>query len=223
MYHFVRVLTPHPGEMSRLTGMPTGEIQDNRIFIARKLSKETQTTVVLKGHRTAIANPDGQIWINSTGNPGMAKGGSGDVLSGIIAGLLSQPPAHPGFVSWRPDWNDETEFGDAVSALVFRYVSRQDPDAATIRALALEFGKTGDVNVQSQLKQLMTSKAEQAARLINSLVVANAVYLHGLAGDIAASLYGQQSMIATDIINCLGEAFAVCEQEAFSKFTYLQR
>ena len=50
-----------------------------------------------------------------------------------------------------------------------------------------------------------------------------AVYLHGLAGDIAASLYGQQSMIATDIINCLGEAFAVCEDEALSKFAYLQR
>jgi NAD(P)H-hydrate repair Nnr-like enzyme with NAD(P)H-hydrate dehydratase domain len=217
------VLTPHPGEMSRLTGVPTGQIQSQRVFMARKQAKETQTCVVLKGHRTVIANPDAQIWINSTGNPGMAKGGSGDVLSGIIAGLLSQPPAQPGWVSWKADWNEETEFGDLLSALVFRYVSRQDPDAATIRALAREFGKTGDTNMQSQLNMLMKDKAQQAVRLINSLVVAGGVFLHGLAGDIAASLYGQQSMIATDIINCLGEAFAVCEDEAASKFVYLQR
>ena len=59
--------------------------------------------------------------------------------------------------------------------------------------------------------------------MISVLHVGKAVYLHGLAGDIAASLYGQQSMIATDIINCLGEAFAVCEAEAVSKFIYLQR
>ncbi|HEX3093024.1 MAG TPA: NAD(P)H-hydrate dehydratase [Candidatus Angelobacter sp.] len=220
---FVRVLTPHPGEMSRLTGVPTGQIQSQRVFMARKLAKETQTCVVLKGHRTVIASPDAQIWINSTGNPGMAKGGSGDVLSGIIAGLLSQPPAQPGWVSWKADWNEETEFGDPLSARVFRYVSREDPGAATIRTLAREFGKTGDTKLQSQLNMLMKDKAQQAVRLINSLVVAGGVFLHGLAGDIAASLYGQQSMIATDIINCLGEAFAVCEAEALSKFVYLQR
>ncbi len=220
---FLRVLTPHPGEMSRLTGVPTGQIQSQRVSMARKLAKETQTCVVLKGHRTVIASPDAQIWINSTGNPGMAKGGSGDVLSGIIGGLLSQPPAQPGWVSWKADWNEETEFGDPLSARVFRYVSRQDPDAATIRTLAREFGKTGDTKLQSQLNMLMKDKAQQAVRLINSLVVAGGVFLHGLAGDIAASLYGQQSMIATDIINCLGEAFAVCEAEALSKFVYLQR
>jgi NAD(P)H-hydrate repair Nnr-like enzyme with NAD(P)H-hydrate dehydratase domain len=69
----------------------------------------------------------------------------------------------------------------------------------------------------------MGEKLEQAIALLASLHVAKAVYLHGLAGDIAASLYGQQSMIATDIIECLGEAFAVCEDEAMSKFAYLQR
>jgi hydroxyethylthiazole kinase-like uncharacterized protein yjeF len=220
---FLRVLTPHPGEMSRLIGVPTGQIQSQRVFMARKLAKETQTCVVLKGHRTVIASSDAQIWINSTGNPGMAKGGSGDVLSGIIGGLLSQPPAQPGWVSWKADWDEETEFGDPLSARVFRYVSRQDPDAATIRALARDFGKTGDTKLQSQLNMLMKDKAQQAVRLINSLVVASGVFLHGLAGDIAASLYGQQSMIATDIINCLGEAFAVCEEESHSKFAYLQR
>ena len=66
-------------------------------------------------------------------------------------------------------------------------------------------------------------KVREARDLIAALGVARAVYLHGLAGDIAASLYGQQSMIATDIINCLGEAFAVCEEESHSKFAYLQR
>ena len=69
----------------------------------------------------------------------------------------------------------------------------------------------------------MDEKVRQALILIGALNVARAVYLHGLAGDIAASLYGQQSMIATDIINCLGEAFAVCEEESHSKFAYLQR
>jgi ADP-dependent NAD(P)H-hydrate dehydratase / NAD(P)H-hydrate epimerase len=220
---FIRVLTPHPGEMSRLTGVPTGEIQQKRVFMARKLAKETQTAVVLKGHRTLIASPDGQVWINSTGNPGMAKGGSGDVLSGIIAGLLSQPPAHPGGVFWKADWTDETEFADPLSEQTFRYVSRQDPDVATIRKLAKEYGKKSDPNPKSQLNMLMQNKTEQVVRLINSLVVGNGVYLHGLAGDIAASLYGERSMTATDIIHCLGEAFAVCEDEALSKFAYLQR
>jgi NAD(P)H-hydrate repair Nnr-like enzyme with NAD(P)H-hydrate dehydratase domain len=69
----------------------------------------------------------------------------------------------------------------------------------------------------------LAAKTREARDLMTTLGVARAVYLHGLAGDIAASLYGQQSMIATDIINCLGEAFAVCEAEALSKFTYLQR
>jgi len=220
---FARVLTPHPGEMSRLAGVPTHEVQSNRISIARKLAQESRATVVLKGHRTVIASPDGQIWINSTGNPGMAKGGSGDVLSGIIAAMLSQPPAHPGWASWKADWDEETEFGDALSARAFRYVSRQDPNAAMIRTLATEYGKTGDTRVQLQLNILMKEKVEQVVRLINSLVIAKGVFLHGLAGDVAASLHGEQSMIATDIINCLGQAFAICEQEALSKFAYLQR
>ena len=68
---------------------------------------------------------------------------------------------------------------------------------------------------------LMNEKVRQAIDCC--VLVAKAVYLHGLAGDIAASLYGQQSMIATDIIDCLGEAFAVCEEESASKFAYLQR
>ncbi|HZD95434.1 MAG TPA: NAD(P)H-hydrate dehydratase, partial [Candidatus Sulfotelmatobacter sp.] len=218
----IRVLTPHPGEMSRLTGLSTAEIQASRIGIARKAAKDLQACVVLKGHRTVIAAPTEYVWINTTGNPGMAKGGSGDVLSGIVAGLLSQSPS-PGWISRKADWNDKTLFEDPSSAILFRYVSRQDPDAGTIRTLADEYRKTGDDKLKNQLNEMMKTKVKQVIALLNCLVVGKAVFLHGLAGDIAASLYGQQSMVATDIIHCLGEAFAVCEDEAFSKFVYLQR
>lgn len=86
------VLTPHPGEMARLVGLSTGEVQANRESIARDFATKHRVTLVLKGWRTLIAHPDGQIAINTTGNPGMAKGGSGDILSGIIAGMLAQYP-----------------------------------------------------------------------------------------------------------------------------------
>lgn len=84
------VLTPHPGEMARLTGSSTLEIQQNRLAAARRLADETRTYVVLKGARTIVAEPDGRVWINPTGNPGMAAGGMGDVLTGLITGLLAQ-------------------------------------------------------------------------------------------------------------------------------------
>lgn len=84
------VLTPHPGEMARLTGSSTLEIQQNRLAAARRLAEENRTYVVLKGARTIVAEPDGRAWINPTGNPGMAAGGMGDVLTGLIAGLLAQ-------------------------------------------------------------------------------------------------------------------------------------
>ena len=84
------ILTPHPGEMARLTGLSTSAIQQDRLTAARRLAEATRTYVVLKGARTVIAEPDGQAWINPTGNAGMAAGGMGDVLTGIIAGLLAQ-------------------------------------------------------------------------------------------------------------------------------------
>jgi NAD(P)H-hydrate epimerase len=84
------ILTPHPGEMARLTGVTTAEVQSDRITAARSLAKQTQALVVLKGARTLIATPAGQVWINPTGNPGMASGGMGDVLTGLITGFLSQ-------------------------------------------------------------------------------------------------------------------------------------
>lgn len=84
------ILTPHPGEMGRLTGKDTREVQGDRIGCARDLSVKYRVVTVLKGANTVVASPDGEIFINTTGNPGMAKGGSGDVLTGIIVSFLAQ-------------------------------------------------------------------------------------------------------------------------------------
>jgi len=131
-----RVLTPHPGEMARLTGRTTSEIQDRRVEVARDFASRYGVHLVLKGFRTLVAAPDGQVWINPTGNPGMATGGTGDVLTGMIAGLLSQFATRP-----------VTE------------------------------------------------------------VVTGAVYLHGLAGDLAAKDLGESSLIAGDLLAALPRAF----------------
>ena len=130
------VLTPHPGEMARLTGMPVEEIQAGRVKIAREFSTTHKVNLVLKGFRTLIAAPDGSVAVNPTGNPGMAKGGTGDVLTGIIAGLLAQYPTLP---------------------------------AAD--------------------------------------VAAGAVYLHGLAGDLAAGNLDPASIIAGDLVEAIPHAY----------------
>jgi ADP-dependent NAD(P)H-hydrate dehydratase / NAD(P)H-hydrate epimerase len=130
------VITPHPGEMSRLTGLSIPQIQANRLEVARNFASKHNLIVVLKGHRTLIAAPDGTVWVNPTGNPGMATGGTGDVLTGIVAGLIAQHPKRP------------------------------------LEATAL------------------------------------AVYLHGLAGDLAVSSIGENSLTATDLLRFLPQAFA---------------
>ncbi|MDX9786576.1 MAG: NAD(P)H-hydrate dehydratase [Desulfobacterales bacterium] len=84
------VITPHPGEMARLTGLSTAAIQKDRVACARNFAVRYHTCVVLKGARTVIAFPDGHVFINPTGNAGMASGGMGDVLTGVIAGLIVQ-------------------------------------------------------------------------------------------------------------------------------------
>jgi ADP-dependent NAD(P)H-hydrate dehydratase / NAD(P)H-hydrate epimerase len=88
----VRVLTPHPGEMSRLTGKTTAQVQNDRVGTARAFAIEHGVSAVLKGQRTVIAFPDGAVWINPTGTPALGTGGTGDVLTGLIAGLLAQFP-----------------------------------------------------------------------------------------------------------------------------------
>jgi NAD(P)H-hydrate epimerase len=84
------IITPHPGEFSRLTGRSGLEIREDRIGLSREFARKYNVFVVLKGHHTIIAAPGGQVFVNPTGNPGMASAGSGDVLSGMIAGMVSQ-------------------------------------------------------------------------------------------------------------------------------------
>jgi NAD(P)H-hydrate epimerase len=133
------VLTPHPGEMARLVGIPTAEVQANRLEVARNFAQRTRVTLVLKGARTLVAHPDGLVAVNTTGNPGMAKGGSGDLLTGLIAGLLAQYPT-------------------------------------------------------------------DAARAVEA-----AVYLHGLAADLAVRAADEHTLLATDSLAQLARAFRFCE------------
>jgi NAD(P)H-hydrate epimerase len=87
------VLTPHPGEMARLAGISTRQVQQHRLGVARTFARDHRCTLVLKGHRTLIAEPDGHVSVNMTGNPGMATGGTGDVLTGLVAGMIAQFPS----------------------------------------------------------------------------------------------------------------------------------
>jgi len=86
------VLTPHPGEMARLVGMTVKEVEADRLGLARRFATENGVTLVLKGWRTLVAHPDGRVAVNTSGNPAMAKGGSGDILTGIVAAMLAQFP-----------------------------------------------------------------------------------------------------------------------------------
>lgn len=87
-----RVLTPHPGEMARLCAKSIAEVEAERVASAREFAKQRQVCLVLKGQRSLIAFPNGQVWINPTGTPAMATGGAGDILTGLIAGFLGQFP-----------------------------------------------------------------------------------------------------------------------------------
>jgi NAD(P)H-hydrate epimerase len=100
----LRVMTPHPGEMARLSGKSTDTVQQDRVGVARAFATERGVVLVLKGQRTVIAFPDGAVWINPTGTPAMGTGGTGDVLTGLISGLLAQFPR---------DWRS------AIAAAVF--------------------------------------------------------------------------------------------------------
>ena len=88
--HRTVVLTPHPGEMARLAGLTIKEVEADRIGLARRFATENGVTLVLKGWRTLVAHPDGRVAVNTTGNPSMAKGGSGDILTGIVGAMLCQ-------------------------------------------------------------------------------------------------------------------------------------
>jgi ADP-dependent NAD(P)H-hydrate dehydratase / NAD(P)H-hydrate epimerase len=144
------VITPHPGEMARLTGSTVAGVQRDRIDVARTFARDHELIVVLKGHRTLIAQPDGTVWVNATGNPGMATGGTGDILTGMVSGLIAQNPEH----------------------------------------------------------------------IVEAVIAA--VHLHGLAGDVARESVGEHSLVATDLVKALPEAFRrVRESSANSKMEIL--
>jgi len=83
-------LTPHPGELARLCGLTAAEVQADRVGLALEKAKAWGVILVLKGAGTLTATPDGRLWVNPTGNPGLATAGTGDVLAGVIGGLLAQ-------------------------------------------------------------------------------------------------------------------------------------
>lgn len=83
------ILTPHPGEMARLCGLTPAQVNADRPARAARMAREWGCILVLKGHATLVAAPDGALWVNTTGNPGLARGGSGDVLAGMIGGLCA--------------------------------------------------------------------------------------------------------------------------------------
>jgi len=141
------VLTPHPGEMSRLAGISIKAVQADRLTVARSFAREHHLVLVLKGDRTIVALPDGSAWVNPTGNPGMATGGTGDILTGMTAGVIAQMP---------------NDYARAAIA---------------------------------------------------------AVYLHGLAGDVAAERMGEHSLVATDLLAGLPEAFRRAAQWATEEMT----
>jgi len=128
------VITPHPGEMARLIGKSVSEIQSKRKDIAKSTAQLTGAVICLKGHGTVVADPSGYVYVNETGNSGMATGGTGDILTGMITSFI----------------------GQKISA--------------------------------------------SSAAIIS-------VYLHGLAGDIAAEKKGQFSTRAMDVLNSIPEAF----------------
>ena len=86
------VITPHPGEMARLAGCYTADVQKDRLGVARKFAHEHEVIVVLKGNRTLVVQPSGESWVNTTGNPGMSTGGTGDILTGMVAAMIAQNP-----------------------------------------------------------------------------------------------------------------------------------
>ncbi len=152
------VLTPHPGEMSRLIGGTIADVEDDRIAVARKFAQEHKLVLVLKGHRTLTALPDGRLWVNHSGNPGMATGGMGDILTGMVASLWAQglhKPVSPSAGS--PVWE----------------------------------------------------------------AIVTAVYLHGLAGDVACERQGELSLTATDLLSALPEAIRRVQATAREKYVWL--
>lgn len=193
-----RALTPHPGEAARLTGTPVKEIQADRLETARRLAADTGSCVVLKGSRTVVAGISGETWINMTGNPAMAKGGSGDVLSGIIGAALARRSVD----SPPPDAPDGTN----------RKPSMQET-----------YGSDPRDKVQTFHAQQLQFSSARASAFLRDIRVGAAVYLHGLAGDFARDMLHENTVIATDLLEQLSESFRDCELQMDKSLFYLQK
>jgi len=198
------VLTPHPGEMSRLLGdVGTAQVEGDRLKVARSFAHNHNLVLVLKGHRTLIASPDGSAIVNVTGNPGMAKGGSGDVLTGIVAALIARYSGQHMF---------SVSLGDDKSA-----------ETLEIASMFQKFQETRDQELGMALWKKAKPMVDSAKLRLHGFSAAVAVGLHGLAGDLARDLHGEYSMSATQIIQSVGNAIALIQREAHSRFAYLQR
>lgn len=115
----IRLITPHPGEAGRMLGLSAGEVQKNRLGVVRKLSRDFGNCfVVLKGHQTLVGKASGKVYINSSGNPHLAQGGSGDLLGGYLAGLLAQP-------DWRRTPLDTIRYGVWQHGAAADYLSQR--------------------------------------------------------------------------------------------------
>jgi NAD(P)H-hydrate epimerase len=126
----VRVLTPHPGEMAALIGKTTAEVQKDRVGVTRRFAIEQGVVLVLKGQRTLIGFPDGAVWINPTGTPALGTGGSGDVLTGLIAGFLAQFPQ---------DWRQATAAAVYLAGLAGELGARELGEKCLIATDSLRF------------------------------------------------------------------------------------
>src|SRR5436305_945897 len=196
----VLVLTPHPGEAARLTGLPTQEIQEDRFATVRRMAKETGACVVLKGWKTVIAGPAGDLWINLTGNPAMAKGGSGDVLAGMIGAALAR---HQGRLGWVKEEDAASEFEEVNELLEQLY--KVDPKLEPLNAHQLLPG-FGPVSTF-----LKTQK------------VAASVHLHGLAGDLTRDLEHENCVLATDLLKDVPKVFRECDLPVENGLFYLRK
>jgi NAD(P)H-hydrate epimerase len=167
-----RVLTLQLAEAARLLGISISDTEANRTAVARRVSNEASSCVVLKGSRTVVAGLSGETWFNLTGGSALAKSGSDDVLSGMIGAALA------------------------------RHARSQIKD-------------DGD--------QRSPGNANQASAFLNDIRVAAAVHLHGLAGDMARDTLHENTILATDILESLTDAFRDCDLQMERRLFYLHK
>ena len=195
-----RVLTPHPGEAARLMGVSIKQIQEDRIETSRRIATETGACVVLKGSRTVVAGVSGETWINMTGNAAMAKGGSGDILSGIIAAALARHTA---------------------GVPRYQQIGGSDPQPPGTWMKEIYGSDPREKERRFQAQQLQRNSA-LASAFPKDVSVASAVYLHGLAGDFARESLHENTVLARDLSEHLSEAFRDCELQMDKSLFYLQ-